>query len=271
MKNNGLRAAISLAFCLLLILPSLDGHEFWLGLTRYRLAPGGETVLTFFVGEDFHGETWTKRNERLQSLKLYGADGVKDLSATAMETDTLPMSLSFANAGTHLLAMESKNSYIELDGEKFTAYLEEDGIDNIKALRSSKGESTKAAREHYRRCAKTILQVGSKTDHTPLQKLGQALEIVPLKNPYALRKGEELTLQVMFLGKPLPNTVVRTWQKAPAQETAKARLRTDAEGKTSFIPAVAGEWMVSLVYMIPSTDPAADYQSYWATLVFQKE
>ncbi len=252
-----------------LFFQGLFAHEFWLGLTRYRVNPGTEVSLTFFVGEDFHGDPWAKRKERLASIKQHTAVGINDLTKLATEDDTLPVALKVEQAGTHLFAMESNNSFIELEGEKFTEYLKEDGIDNILQLRQNKGESNKGARELYRRCAKTLLQVGNKPDDTPLKVLGQALEIVPLKNPYALKKNETLTVQILFEGKPLPNAVVRTWQKAPDQETAKARLRSDAEGKASFVPAAAGEWMVSLVHMLPNADKSkADYQSYWATLVF---
>jgi uncharacterized GH25 family protein len=101
--------------------------------------------------------------------------------------------------------------------------------------------------------------------------VAQPLEIVPLKNPYALGKEDGLPVKILFNGKPLPNVVVRTWHKTPKTETQQGSLRTNAQGIATTPALAPGEWMISLVRMVPTSDKTkADYQSYWASLTFER-
>ena len=188
-----------------------------------------------------------------------------------MASDSAVATLTFQQPGLHLLAFQSNNSSIALEADKFNAYLTEDGIENILALRKQRGELGKPARELYQRCAKTMLQV-SGVAQTGLIRFGtntgMPLEIIPQQNPYALKAGDELAVEILFEGKPLPNAVVRTWQRAGQSAMAQARYRTDARGQVRVKITAAGQWMISLVRMVPLTTPTADYQSYWASYTF---
>lgn len=246
-------------------------HEFWIAPSQYRCQPSQQILLSFLVGEDFHGEVWEARVKRTQSVQVFGAKTQLSLTEIALKSDSIPIPVVLENPGTYLVAMRSNNSFIELEAEKFNDYLKEDGIENIAQLRADKKELDKPAREFYQRCAKTLLQVGGTMDGSYKKNLGQPLEIIPLKNPYALKANEGLPVQILFKGKPLPNAVVRTWHKTPNTETAKGSIRTNAKGIITTPALAAGEWMISLVRMVPHPDPKeADYQSYWASLTFEK-
>ena len=95
------------------------------------------------------------------------------------------------------------------------------------------------------------------------------LEIIPLKNPYTLKVGDKMTVQILFNGKPLANNLIVTWDKTPTTKTRQQKYKTDKKGFLTFMLDKKGQWMVSLVHMIAlENNSEADYQSYWGNLTF---
>lgn len=268
MKRKILAFSFILSFLTLSSL--LFAHEFWLMPSKFRVQIGELIAFNFFVGEDFEGELWGKRKERTLKLTHFSDKKQEDLTALALATDSSDVMMKFETNGTHVLAMESKNSFIALDAEKFNAYLKEDGIDNIFELRQKNGDLDKPSRELYRRCAKTIIQVGDKMDKTYRKKTGMPLELIPLQNPYTLKDMDKLTVKVLFQGKPLVKKMVVTWHKSANIKTQHEKYYTDAEGTITFPLTQRGQWMISTVQMIPLMNNAeGNYQSYWGNLTFE--
>jgi uncharacterized GH25 family protein len=263
---------IILSIMLLAFLQSGLAHEFWLMPARFRVKAGEKVNVKLLVGENFRGEDWGKKRERTLQVTHWGGKAKTDLTAQATQSDANDLMVEFKSPGTHLVAMQSKNSFIELEGDKFDAYLKEDGIDNILALRTKNGQANQKARELYQRCAKTLVQVGGKDDNTYQLVTGMPLEIVPLDNPYQLKAGDRLRVRVLFEGKPLADHSVRTWHKTgqPEGTTQTGQLRTDANGEAALVLSAKGFWMVSLVRMVPNPQTSqSDYQSYWGSLTFE--
>jgi uncharacterized GH25 family protein len=176
-----------------------------------------------------------------------------------------------------MIAFESGFTPIELPGAQFNVYLEEEGLDGPLAERRRSAAST-PGRERYRRCAKTWLAGQDVARATGV--VGMPLEIVPLEIPGA---GAVLRARILLGGRPLPGALVKAW-RAPfgaggALTDAAARDsvgsvwhgRTDARGEVSVPLAAGGEWLVSVVQMVPCPDPAeADWESTWASLTFER-
>ncbi|GAB2451753.1 hypothetical protein GCM10011375_37340 [Hymenobacter qilianensis] len=247
--------------------------EFWLLPPRFFVLAGSQQNLHLFKGDNFVGERWAGKSARLASLYHYTATDSVDLTAAATSADTLQTAITFPTPGMHLLALTTTNSFVELADDKFTAYLQEAGLDNTIALRRQRGETTKPGRELYRRCAKTLLVAGPITtyDSTFARASGQALELIPEQNPYALKTGAALTVRVLYEGKPLRRALVQVWQRgAPDQTiTRRTKLYTNQSGRVLFHLSAPGSYMLSAVHMVPTTDrKTADWQSTWATLTF---
>ncbi len=258
-----------LSVSLLFVATSLLAHEFWLMPSKFRLNLNETFNLQLFVGEDFTGDIWANRKKRLLKLVHHTNNLQKDLTALALKSDSLPMPLKFDTEGTHLLSMESKNSFIALEADKFNDYLIDDGIENIYELRKQKGELNKPSKELYRRCAKTLIQVGNKFDETYKKNTQMPLEIIPQKNPYQMHVGDEMIVKVLFKNKPLPNKMIVAWHKADTAKTTHQKLKTDADGILKMKLDKAGYWMISTVHMVEvKNNPDANYQSYWGNLTF---
>ncbi len=266
------KALYTLLAILLISNTLLFSHEFWLMPDKFRVKVNELFTLTFYVGEDFTGEIWGNKKERTLKLTHFTGEIKSDLTKLSIESDTYDIVLNFVNEGTLVLTLESKNSFIALDAEKFNAYLKEDGIDDIYEFRKKDGDLDKPSKELYRRCAKTLVQVGTNTDNTFKKNTGMPLEIIPLQNPYTAKMGDKMTVKILFNGKPLKNKMVVAWNKTITTKTRKQKLKTNNDGQVSFPLDQKGQWMISTVQMIPVIDNVdANYQSYWGNLTFEFE
>lgn len=262
------RSRTFIAWLIILLGASLaQAHEFWMNPKKFQFNKGETMVVDFMVGENFEGELWNLKKQRLVKLDHITATKTINLLPAVKEGEGKNFSVTFQQEGTHLFVMQSNNAFIKLDGEKFNAYLKEDGLDEILDHRTKTNTLTDTAREHYARCTKLLVQVGARTDDTYRKVAGLPLEIIPLTNPYALRIGDEMKLRVLFNGKPLAFTQVKIWNKGQSK-TFVQNLHTEQDGTVTTRLSNAGSWMVSAVKMVPSNEAEADWQSYWSSLVF---
>lgn len=253
----------SLLFCQFLSL----AHEFWLSPKKFSVAIGEEVSIDFLVGENFEGESWGVQLKRVVKLEHHQLSQVKSLTTSLKPTEKEKLKLKFSTEGTQLVYFQSQDSFIELEAEKFNAYLKEDGLDDAFDQRKRTNTLDKPAKEYYSRFAKVLLQAGSKTDDTYRKKVGARLEILPLQNPYTLQKGDYLQCQILFDGKPAPHQMVKVWNKVTGR-TFLQNIYTEKDGTIKFPINAVGHWMVSTVKMIPSEKPDADWRSMWASLTF---
>ncbi|HEV2611038.1 MAG TPA: DUF4198 domain-containing protein [Noviherbaspirillum sp.] len=275
MKNR-FRAFPAL-FALLLSVPAA-AHEFWMLPDRFSPAPGSPVRLTLHVGEYFEGDPVPFTRPYVAGLVQYSSGKSTDLMGTVPTEENRPgLQLVPRTAGTHLIAFNSHPNQVALSGDKFHAYLREEGLDDIIKRREADGTAATPGRERYRRHVKTLLRVGSnadgKSDRTYATRTGQRLEIVPLADPLAQRAGGTLDFQFYFDGKPLAGVLVKAWHRKDGKpkndQTLIIRARTDAQGKVAFSLPYAGTWMVSAVHMIATTDtPDIDWDSFWGNLTF---
>jgi uncharacterized GH25 family protein len=242
-------------------------HEFWLEPKAFRFKVGEEIKVDFMVGENFTGEFWDLARHKVEKLEMNMGIEKKSLVKDVKPTKGKNLTYKFDREGTHLLSLESNEAFIELDGEKFNAYLKEDGLDNILDARTNAKELGKPSREFYKRFAKLIVQAGAKTDATFKKRVNTRLEIIPLANPYTLKSGDYLECKVMWEGKPAAHSLVKVWSHT-GNRIFLQNIYAEDDGTVKFPLSSKGPWMVSSVKMIPSEKDGADYQSFWASLVF---
>ncbi|MEZ0487766.1 DUF4198 domain-containing protein [Fibrella aquatica] len=257
-----------------------QAHEFWLLPGTFFAEPGQVVPIEVLVGEYFNGERSEGKKNRLIQY-AHWVNGTKtDLSPSLTGGHYGIVPLKIATPGTHLIAFANTNKQLSMRADSFLLYLQEEGLDHVIQLRQKSGEAQTRSREVYRRCVKTLIQAGAVTpaDQTYALDTGMPLEIIPVRNPYAVRAGQSADFRVLFDHKPLRNALVRYWNRpaggpktAPDSKPAglsEEHLRTDANGRVSF-RLKKGQNMVSLVHMVPTTDTTeADWQSFWGSLTF---
>ena len=131
-------------------------------------------------------------------------------------------------------------------------------------------------RERYRRCAK--LWFAGTSDLIARRAIGLPLEIVPTTPP---GDAAALRVRVLWNGRPLAGALLQTWRQ-PWTDAGRTRplterdtvavmqkVKTDTRGEAVLDVRESGEWLVSVVHMVPSSVPAeADWESTWSSMTF---
>jgi nickel transport protein len=94
-----------------------------------------------------------------------------------------------------------------------------------------------------------------------MKPLSDGLEIVPLENPFLLKPGDKLRVQVLWQGKPRKGVAV-----AYAGDT---RGQTDSQGEVNLRIRRGGVQMVAASFDEPIKDPLADRIVHGAMLQFE--
>ena len=247
----------------------LVAHEFWLEPQKFNLQRGEALKLNFRVGEDFHGENWTGNRSSVEKLTLH-YNGIKDdlENLIAEENAGDSLNLQFFDEGTGMISYHSTNKRIELEPEKFLAYLKEDGLQNAIAYREEHHETDSIGREYYQRSVKTIFQVGKHYDNTYSIVTGIPLEFIPLQHPYSLKKEQPLKIKLLFQNQPLEGATVKVWHRLNGK-TVMTSYTSGHDGIVSFSPLRSGRYMVSAVHMQHiDTSATTQWQSYWGSLTW---
>jgi len=245
---------------------SAFGHDFWIEPTRFMPAPGDEVELVLRVGQDLGGDTVPYIDEWFSDYRVITPDG--PVPVDAMLGDDPAGMFVAGRPGLYLVAYRSTRDFVELAPGKFNDYLRDEGLERFIDRRAEFGESGRPAREWYSRCAKSLLRVGAGgPDDAYALNLGYTLELIPARNPYALRAGEPLPVTLLYEGLPLPGALVIAFTAdRPAD---KITARTAADGRIELPLGRPGLWLVKAVHMIRIGNAQADWESFWASLTFR--
>ena len=270
------RGAGPLALFLLLlglITGPVLAHDYWLAPERFAVEKGGELVVRLFVGMDLEPDTERElQKDMTERFVLVAADGAEtDLLDGATFGGKPVLRRKLATPGARLLRMDRAVAHIELEDEKFTEYLEHEGLADAAKLRAKVGHREKE-RERYRRYLKSLVAAAPAPHSKGLhdRPLGQKIEILLLDDPFRERPGEPLRAKVLFDGKPLAGRTV--WANHRDDETGFVKLeaRTDENGVATFRPERPGLWVVRLIHMrVCPDEKVADWESFWASFSFE--
>ncbi len=267
-RHNVKALLITAIAVLLIVVPALS-HDYWFEPEKFFVSVGDTVRVHLFVGERLKAdEERVLQMEKTPRFQMLSDGPTQDLKAAARDGQTPVAEVTFKSAGNYLIAMERNWSAITLDGNKFTEYLREEGLDSIVALREQSGEANREARERYSRYLKSLVQAGSRHDETYRREIGFRLEIIPQANPYRLKPGDALKVKVLFEGKPLPNAKVFADNREEG-DTRTQRAKTLGDGIVKFKIDRAGLWLLRLVHMRRCENQAeADWESFWAAYTF---
>jgi uncharacterized GH25 family protein len=258
-----------LIFLLVMGCTSLVAHEFWIEPLKFTLRKGESLYLHFKVGENFEGANWKGTQASVESLQLYYGHIKDDLQP--LIPDSIPgdsLNLQFYDEGTALVSYQSTNKHIELEPASFLAYLEEDGLQEAIDYRKEHGETDSLGRENYKRCAKTLFQIGAVKDDVYKRQCGHDLEFVPLQHPYALKKDQTLKFSLLYKNTPLPNATVKLWHRINGKTNMTEHI-TDQNGVVELPLKLFGKYLLTSVHIKRvDNEQNADWQSYWASFTW---
>ena len=264
---------------LAVIAAPLCAHDFWMLPSSFRPAKDTLVNIALYVGDWGIGDAVERKEERIVKFEAATPDGEKKIVG---RDGALPAGfLRTKSDGVYVLGFQSNHASVNLEPQKFMSYLDERGLDAIRALREQRKETDKPVREIYSRSPKSLLQVG---DGLPIgwdANLGLTLELTPLANPQGLKQPaagsvyEPLPLAITFHGKPLAGVLVAAMNfddppKGAGDKEHMLHARSDEFGRVNFALTGPGRWMLAAVHMLPlEGNPDADYESFWGSLTFE--
>lgn len=268
-----MKRALSIALTLLLaVTATLAAHDLFIKPAQFFLAPN-TAGHAYVVNGTFTRSENAVTFDRVRDVSVVGPSGRThpDAAAWSATGDTSVVRFTTGAAGTYVLGVSTLPRVLKLAAKDFNAYLTSDGVPDILTARKKDNELTKPARERYQKHVKTLIQVGDDRSEHYTTALGYPAELVPLDNPYALKRGATLRLRTLVDGQPVANQYVVTGGRAKAGARLTTRgLRSDAEGVVRVPLSVAGQWYVKFIHMVKVPgDTAADYESKWASLTFE--
>jgi uncharacterized GH25 family protein len=250
---------------LLTIAAPLGAHDLFLKLDSYFVGPSSSVVVRVLSGSLSKSENAVSR-DRVRDLALVTPAGTTrpDLSAWAERGDTSTLTLKAGGSGTYVIGASLRPREIKLEAKDFNEYLAHDGVPDVLAARSEANELNRPARERYSKHAKALVQVGGRRTGGYQTALGYPAELIPLDNPYDLRRNGMFRVQAKVEGKPVAEQLVIAG--GPAGERS---VRTDSAGVARFRIGERGVWYVKFIHMEPAAgDSTIDYESKWASLTF---
>jgi hypothetical protein len=256
--------------CLTVLSPFLVGHDLFIKLDDYFLAPDTEVRVPILNGSFALSEN-SVTSDRIEAIVLARSGETTHLDTEGWDAsgDTTFLTLRTGEPGTYLLGVSTKSRLIELDAASFNEYLEHDGIPDVLEARRVEGELEQDAVERYSKHVKAVFQVGDSRGEGWERTLGFSAEIVPLANPYALRRGDALEVRCLVFGRPVASQLVIAGGVSSEGAIAERKTRTDENGVARFTLEDAGVWYVKFIHMEETDDEEVDYESNWATLSFQ--
>jgi hypothetical protein len=241
-----------------------SAHDFWIEPSTFHPAVGDRVTVALRVGQKLAGDPLPNIPPLIDRFLIRGSSAERPVVGRAGAD---PAGVAFvAEGGLHWIGYQSNPYPVALEGPKFEDYLRDEGLEWIIDARKRNGQSAAPGRERFYRCAKALLETpGDAVLDAPL---GFTLELVPRKNPYAIKTAGELPLALTFRGKPIANVMVVAMSK---DDPAKAvRARTDAKGRVTLPLAHAGFWLIKAVHMEAApADAGVDWESWWASITFE--
>lgn len=245
-------------------------HDFWLQPRAFHAKTGEPVPITLQIGHGAQRKRWQGGEDRMVQLVSFGPDGRTDLRpgfrALGAAVDLAP---EFTRPGLYVVAMQTDHAVSNLPAGRFDDYVREEGIAPIQLRR---GRANRApGREIYSRRAKTLLQVGARSDRPDsraTRAVGLRLEIVPERDPYALGPDLRLPLHVQYRGRRLPGALVKLID-LNNDARPRATAITDRAGRAVFSVPASGHWLLHVVWSEPvSGDPRAEYDTTFSSLTF---
>lgn len=242
-------------------------HDLYLVPAQFRPAVGTTMTVGFHSGDGFpeSGEV----PKRLRDATLYSADGMLALGEPILDIKRSVGVATLPKAGHYIATVVAAANTISMKPDEFLEYLKEEGLNHVIDARTKSGDAQKDARERYSKFAKTVFLVGAPNNTSEAYKkvIGLPIEIVPEKDPYAIKPGESLPVRVLVRGGPAAGLEIRTASSAAGAKIVSSGT-TGADGRIS-IPVVAGQYRLHALHMERVTDGTADWESFWGTLTFE--
>ena len=255
----------------------LVAHDTFLKFESYYLQPKAEMSVALMNGTIEKSEN-SVAVDRLKDVRIVGPRQQihqQDSSQWVLDEKLSTLGFKSGEPGTYVAGVSIKPRNLEMSAADFNKYLTHSGVTDMLQERQKNKQTDGKVVERYSKHVKAVFQVGEKHTNSFSQAFDYPIEIIPQANPYAIRVGDTLPVQILLRGKPLSNQLVYASYVGfhkhddDGQHVEAVQTRTDVHGKADIKITKSGIWYIRLIHMIACDDDGIDFESNWATLTFE--
>lgn len=250
--NTAKRICIALVF---FFLAATAAHAHMIWLTPDNRAPrAGETVtVTLGFGHHFSPDEVMEKADRMERVFAVGVDG-KELEAKCVNPSTYVFTPETDGPHAVYAVMKSGCMSTTTAGRKMGDRKTLEGVVSCFGFKMAAMTNVACGNGAGPEFGKNVLD----------------LEIIPRKDPSAVRVGETLPVLVLFQGKPLAGAEVSALGSRCRRDEGKdwdQELKTGDDGVAVIKITESGPWLISARHKIPYADPTeCDDMTYNTTL-----
>jgi uncharacterized GH25 family protein len=265
------RAAIALGAVALLLgsVISAFAHDTWLISATNFGRVGTPFRLGLTSGETFPNDDFVIVSNRVARAIVREAGVTRQLPRPTAAALRLEYMWTPRSAGVASVGIELQPKTLVLEPPLIDEYLAEiDASDAIRATWKSLGDKQKWT-ERYTKHAMTFVRIAPArsdsawiADKSWTRPLGLALEIVPERDPTALRAGDTLLVRVLRHGVPVPGFSVGAIREGRSKATF---FHTNASGRAGVFVDADGRWLLNGTSLRRSTTGTTVWESDFVT------
>lgn len=242
-------------------------HDTWLAADRFQVAPKTTITLDLTSGVEFPKLEVGPKPETVPNASCRLAGRTFEISEKSPAPNSLQYKTELTEGGIAAVWIKLPPRTLELKPEQVKMFNAEVNApealqkeyDNMPVPKHWRGTSTKNP--------KTFVRVGdAKNDTSWKEPVGLSLEIVPEKDPTALRAGDEFPVRVLRDGAPFAgfglNAVSAGDKKGETQ-------KTDSAGRATFKLNKAGRWMLKGVEAHKANASDMNFEATSTSLTFE--
>lgn len=246
----------------------LTAHDTWLKPERFEATPGATLMLDLTSSDGFVGFQTAIKAERIERTVGTLAASEVVLTTAAPTEKTLRFAATLTKPGIAVMGLQLKPHLLDLAEEKIETYFREIHANDDLREQWAAVPEPRRWRESYVKNVKTFVRVGEPAtgDRAWAEPLGLALEIMPERDPTALKEGDALPVRVLRGGKPLAGFAVGYVADG---ETREHVVVTDAEGKATATLDARGTWLVHGTDLRRAKTGDHEWDSDFTTMVIE--
>lgn len=259
-SRNSFQVFIHAILLVALFAVTVHAHDTWITMESYYLDKSKSASFTVANAHKFviPGEK-PLAADQVQKAFFLGPDG-KESAAIVEGNDKFISKTALKAEGSYLAVVKKEGGFATKT------------VDGIKRGKSKKDVKDAVECTFSEKYAKALFILGKAGGAAVLQPIGQPFEIVPLKDPATLKKGDELPVKVLLEGKPARTIVFGTYAGfSPEANTFAYTTATDKEGVANIRLLSNGPWLLVAKQgdMAYPDATVCDKKAYAATLTFQ--
>lgn len=238
-------------------------QEYYLKPHTFGLKDKEAINIEIYRGNKFDsGEDRKVENPRLKSASFFQGSKPENLIDSAGVVMSV-LKVPFKNTGLYLTSVDLFNSVEQKSRTSLNNQFSEEGFADVADKAGMK--QLFSVNNHY--SLKTLVMAEKPSGSAYEVKTEGEFEIVLLQNPYKMKYGEDITVQVLSKGEPVKKAFVSVTTRTLNGSLFASSQVTDDEGKAYVKLNRAGEWLIKAVNILPA-EKSADFDRWFSSYSF---